>query len=277
MEATNKTGWELNHRTHFDEIVINYDKIRPEYPCELFNDIFSYSGTGKNKTALEIGAGTGKATTPFLNAGYNVTAVELGKNMADFLQKKYINHNGFNVIISDFENAQLENDYYDLVYAATAFHWVDPQIGCPKVYRVLKNNGIFALFRYNVIPHIGEPHYEDIQAVYEKYYSGYYTASKKPVKKTRNDFCTPVEIKHSFGFEDLKDYGFNNISMKFYDISRTFTTDEFIAIRDTCSDHRALPESNRNALYDGLREVMLKHGGRYKEDYIFQLYMGMKI
>ncbi|MCL2694603.1 MAG: hypothetical protein FWE60_05815, partial [Oscillospiraceae bacterium] len=84
MTVGNKTGWELNHRTHFDEIVSDYDKIRPEYPRGLFKDIISYSGAAKGKRALEIGAGTGKATTPFLDAGYNVTAVELGENMAEF-------------------------------------------------------------------------------------------------------------------------------------------------------------------------------------------------
>ena len=39
---TNKTGWERENRIHFDDIVLNYDKIRPEYPAKLFQEVFKY-------------------------------------------------------------------------------------------------------------------------------------------------------------------------------------------------------------------------------------------
>ena len=87
-----KTGWERDNRTHFDEIVVNYDKARWEYPLQMYEDIFKYSGSSKGKKAIEIGPGTGKATTPILDAGYDVTAVELGANMAEFLTEKYKEH-----------------------------------------------------------------------------------------------------------------------------------------------------------------------------------------
>ena len=45
------TGWEPEKRTHFDEIVLNYDKIRPEYPEKLFADAIDFIGAG-NKKAL---------------------------------------------------------------------------------------------------------------------------------------------------------------------------------------------------------------------------------
>ncbi|MCL2698215.1 MAG: class I SAM-dependent methyltransferase [Oscillospiraceae bacterium] len=272
-----KTGWERNRRTHFDEIVDNYDRERPDYPRKLFDDIIKYSGSVKGKNALEIGAGTGKSTTPFLEVGYSVTAVELGENMAEFLRNKYKGNNNFNVIVSDFEKVLLEESSYNLVYAATAFHWVDPQIGCPKVFRILKSGGVFALFRYNAVPSIGEPLYEAVQEVYEKYYYSYYTSNKRPIKKTNDDFCTPAEILHGFGFADMKEYGFGGIIMKFYDVTRALTADEFVAIRDTFSDHRGLPENKKAALYAGLKEVISGHGGCYNEKYTFQLYMGRKL
>jgi SAM-dependent methyltransferase len=272
-----QTGWEFSKRTHFDEIVTSYDDVRPEYPCELFSDILKYANSTQSKKALEIGAGTGKATTPFLNAGYDVTAVELGENMTEFLRNKYKEHKGFKVILSDFENVLLDNNSYDLVYAATAFHWVNPEIGCKKVFDILNSGGVVALFRYNAIPSIGETIYENIQEVYEKHYYSYYTSNKRPIKKSHKDFCTPAEIQHGFGFKDLKDYGFTDISIKFYDVARTFTADEFIAIRDTFSDHRGLPQENRNTLYSELKEVILKHGGCFNESYTFQLYMGRKL
>jgi 16S rRNA A1518/A1519 N6-dimethyltransferase RsmA/KsgA/DIM1 with predicted DNA glycosylase/AP lyase activity len=90
-----KTGWERENRTRFDEIVVNYDKARWDYPQEMFADIFEYSGSREGMKAIEIGPGTGKSTTPVLDAGHDVTAVELGANMAEFLLEKHKNYKNF--------------------------------------------------------------------------------------------------------------------------------------------------------------------------------------
>lgn len=270
------SGWEHNNRIIFDEIVVKYDKVRWGYPSELFEDVIRYTGAGKDKKALEIGAGTGKATAPFLEAGYAVTAVEMGRNMTEFLLEKFKMYRNFNIITSTFEDVQLEDESYDLVYAATSFHWVDAEIGCPKVFRLLKSGGVFALFRSNPVPAVGEELYEEIQTVYEKYYYSYYVSKERPVKKSGDDLWKPSEISRRFGFDSLERYGFSEVTMKLYDASRVFSADEYIELLDTFSDHRKLPAELRKALYDGIKEAILKHGGQHKVDYVFQLYMGRK-
>ena len=275
--ADRGTGWEIEKGMRFDEIVAGYDKVRPEYPDELFEDIFRYSEPGKTKKVLEIGAGTGKATVPFLNAGYDVTAVEIGANMANFLAEKFEMRKNFNVIISAFEDADLEDKSYDVLYAATAFHWVNAEIGCPKAFRLLKSGGVIALFRYNAVPANGEALYEEIQEVYEKYYYSYYKSETyRPIKKSNDEFMKVEEISRGFGFEDLSAYGFRDVSMKLYHTARVFDADEYIAILDTCSDHRSLPDNERAALYADVRKAIIKHGGHHKVEYVFQLYMGRK-
>ncbi len=54
--AVMETGWERNKRTHFNDIVADYDKIRPEYPREIFEDVIKYSNGSTGKLAIEIGA-----------------------------------------------------------------------------------------------------------------------------------------------------------------------------------------------------------------------------
>lgn len=271
-----ETGWERNKRTHFNDIVVDYDKIRPEYPRELFEDVINYSNASNGKSAIEIGAGTGKATTPFLDVGYDVTAVEIGSNMADFLLNRFNAYKGFNVVISSFEDAVLQESSYDLIYAASAFHWIDAEIGCPKAFRLLKDDGVIALFRYNAIAADGDELYEEIQTIYEKYYYSYYVSNARPIKKSKEDFLKPSEIYISYRFEDLKNYGFKDISMEFYDGEKTYSADEYIILLETMSDHKSLPNSNRMALYAGIKESIIKHGNRHKIDYVFQLYMGRK-
>jgi len=269
------TGWERGRRVHFDEIAADYDKIRWDYPEALYQDIFRYAGTGRK--ALEIGAGTGKATVPFLTAGYDVTAVEMGVNMSAFLSDKFKDRNNFKVITSTFEDAVLEEDSYDLIYAASAFHWVDADIGCPKVFRLLKNGGVFALFRNNMIPAVGEELYEETQAVYEKHYYSHFLTDERPVRIPKEDFWKPSELYRGFRFENMEQYGFCDLMKNLYDAKRKYTTDEYMALMDTMSDHRSLPESNRIALYEGIRNAIEKHGGYREAEYVYQLYAGRKV
>ena len=266
------TGWERGRRVIFNDIAADYDKIRPDYPPELFTDIFNYSGTNGRK-ALEVGAGTGKATVPFLNAGYNVTAVELGANMAEFLAERFKESKSFSVITSAFEDAALDENSFDLIYAASSFHWVDAEIGCPKAFLLLKNGGAITLFRYNWDHPDGDELYEEIQEIYKQYYHKPYI---RPLKVTGDEYWSPDGIIRGFRFEDLRNYGFTDISMKLYDNRKIYTTDEYLAFLDTLSDHRSLPESDRADLYASVREAIDKHGGFYKVDYVYQLYMGRK-
>lgn len=272
----NGTGWERNKRYHFNDIVIDYDKIRPEYPKKLFEVVIEYCGHGEKKKAIEIGSGTGKATAPFLNAGYDVTAIEISDNMSSFLLEKFTEYKNFFVITSAFEEVILEENSYDLIYAASAFHWVDAEIGCPKAFHLLKNGGAIALFRYNMISGDGDELYNEIQKAYEKYYYSFYQSNKRPVKKTKEDFEKPSEIYISYRFEDLKIYGFKDVVMKFFDYEKIYNAYEYIALIDTMSDHRGLPDENKFALYEEIKQAILMHGNSYKVDYIFQLYMGRK-
>ncbi len=271
------TGWEPDKRTHFDQIVADYDRARPDYPDEMFQDTFAYAKVAKAPRALEIGAGTGKATRPFLDAGFDVTAVELGTNMAEFLSEKFKGHSGFRVIVSAFEDAVLEEEGYDLVYAASSIHWVDAQIGCPKIFRLLKNGGTIALFRYNFFPCNGEALDGEIDAAYEKHFHRHFTEPKeKPIKKSHEELRQPDSILYRYGFNGLGAYGFADVTMNLYDAVKAYSADEYVAFLETLSDHRHLPQDDKAALYEAIKEAIRRHGGQYKMDYIFQLYMGRK-
>jgi SAM-dependent methyltransferase len=277
MPKTESTGWERERRTHFDEIIVNYDRIRPDYPTTLFEDIIKYTGFKFGIQAIEIGAGTGKATASFLKAGYKVTAVEIGANMADFLLNRFNGCNGLNVVIDSFENASLDENSFDLIYAASAFHWVDAKIGCPKAFRLLKNGGVIALFRYNEMSAHEENLNKEIKGLYEKYYYTHYTSKHwHPQRKTKAELEKPSRIFVDFGFESLQQYGFVDVSMKFYDFTRSYNADEYIMWLDTMADCRGLPETNKTALYAKIKEAILNNGGKYTLDYVFQLYMGRK-
>lgn len=129
-----------------------YDDGRPGYPPNLFAILAECCGLGSGSQVLEIGPGTGQATGPMLDAGANVTAVELGAEFADVLVSKF--HGlPFEVIVGPFETVDLPTGPFDLVAAGTSFHWVPPEIGLPRAAASLGPGGSLALW-WN---HFGDP------------------------------------------------------------------------------------------------------------------------
>ncbi|MCL2771933.1 MAG: hypothetical protein FWD71_01170 [Oscillospiraceae bacterium] len=116
--------------------------------------------------------------------------------------------------------------------------------------------------------------YDKIRPEYDKYFRSYYNQSERPV---RDVYGEPAQILRRFRFNDLKDYGFEDIKMKLYETTITYNADEYIALLDTFSDHRHLPEENKAELYSAIKDVILRHGGHYTAEYTFQLYMGRKL
>lgn len=100
-----------------------YERFRPGYPVQLFDMVMEYAAQPV-RTALEIGAGTGKATRLFARQGVTVTATEPSGAMLAELRK----HVPANVrtMQAAFEDLQ-PGERYGLVYAAAALHWTNPQ------------------------------------------------------------------------------------------------------------------------------------------------------
>jgi len=109
---------------------------------ELFDLVMTYAGRPV-RTALEIGAGTGKATRLFAHRGVTVTAAEPDAAMLAELLK----HVPANVktVQAAFEDLR-PGERYGLVYAAAALHWTNPQGRWPRMAALLEPGGVFASF-----------------------------------------------------------------------------------------------------------------------------------
>ena len=131
----------MKRQNLFNKNVSGYDRYRPCYPDGLFKDIIDYSRISSISKLLEIGIGTGQATFPFIQQGCSVTAVESGRHLSDFVMRKYEMYSGFNVINADFMDCAFLGNSFDLIYSATAFHWLDTSKAYVKIFRYLKKKG----------------------------------------------------------------------------------------------------------------------------------------
>ncbi|MDD3364058.1 MAG: class I SAM-dependent methyltransferase [Syntrophomonas sp.] len=135
----------------------------------------------------------------------DVKAIELGKDLAEYAKEKFNKYKKICVLNILFENFQCEANVFDLVYSATAFHWIPEDIGYPKALRILKKNGALALFwNKPFVARDDDLLHQKIQNIYQKYRS-------TNVKIIENDIERYKKIS-----ETIQSYGFRNIEVKLY-------------------------------------------------------------
>jgi SAM-dependent methyltransferase len=120
-----------------------YDRYRLDYPDDVVDAVLRYAGRPVC-SAVEVGAGTGKATRLFASRGIAVTAVEPDPDMARVLTR---NVGGLPVVhvLATFEQFVTERRF-DLLYAAAAWHWTDPATRWTRTIDLLVPGGVVALF-----------------------------------------------------------------------------------------------------------------------------------
>ena len=126
----------------FGAVAEAYERFRPGYPDELFDTVMDYAGR-PIRSALEIGAGTGKATRLFARPAVTVTATEPDAAMLAELRTHV--PATVKTVQAAFEDLPL-TETYGLVYAAAALHWTDPVDRWSRIAALLQPGGVFASF-----------------------------------------------------------------------------------------------------------------------------------
>jgi len=129
---------------HFDAHAAAYASARPPYPPALWQRLRELGVLQPGRRALDLGAGTGQATGPLLDAGVEVTAVEPGRRLAARLRHA---HPEAAVLVTRAEDLDLPDASFDTVVAATSIHWMDLDVVLPKAHRLLVPGGTFLVWR----------------------------------------------------------------------------------------------------------------------------------
>jgi SAM-dependent methyltransferase len=240
----------------FGEVAQQYDDVRPSYPDELFDAVIAYGGLHAGDDALEIGAGTGKATVGFVARGLAVTAIEPSAEMAAVLAGK-----GVDAVVATFDAFEPRKEYA-LAYAAQAWHWVRNQDRYDKLAALLADDGTVALF-WNVGREWTGALGADNDAVYERH-------APHLVHAVRNWNIDSV-------LDELGAHAaFTDVEKRTFTWRQTYTTAEWLRLLGTHSDHRILPEGQRAALHAAVGEVIEEHGGTVEAVYDTQCYLARR-
>lgn len=239
----------------FDTVASVYEKFRPGYVDKLYKMIFDYVALNESSHAVEVGIGGGQATLPFLKTGCRLTAVEYGEELSKLCRDKFKEYGGFSVVTNKFEDEFFADDMYDLVYSASAFHWVPEDVGYRKVFSMLKSGGAFARFANHPFRDKGNPSLcEEMDRMYAEYYYKYYGKKQEfPVEYSEEQAAERANIAKKYGFVDIRYALFNR--------TRTFSASEYCTLLGTYSDHIAIEEGTRTKFFSAIEDAINGHGG----------------
>ena len=239
----------------FDTVASTYEKLRPGYVDALYQAIFNYISIDENSNVLEIGSGGGQATTPVLMKGCQLTAVEYGGQFSERLKEKFKKYPKFSVITGKFENTHFEESSFDLVFSASAFHWIPEKIGYEKVFAILKSGGVFARFANHPYRDKGNPKLSaEIDEIYDKYYNRFHNKKREALAEYTEEQAKDRALI-------AKNYGFSDIQYALFHRERIFSAKEYIELLGTYSDHIAIEETIRKVFFSKIEEAIDKHGG----------------
>lgn len=241
----------------FDTVTSTYDKMRPGYVEDLYKKIFEYIPIDDQSKVIEVGIGSGQATEPILKTGCELTAVEYGEKFSKLCIDKFGEYSNFAIVTKKFEDTEFENDSYDLVYSATAFHWIPEEIGYSKVFSLLRNGGVFARFANHPFKDKDNiPLADEIDRIYEQYYYKVYSEKHEPPKAFSEEKAKELaNIALKYGFKDIRHYMFYR--------TRTFSAKEYVELLGTYSDHIAIDEEIRLEFFLKIEQAINNYGGTY--------------
>lgn len=234
-------------RHTFDKSAASYQSARPDYPQQLFEDLITATGVDTESRLLEIGPGPGKATVPLAERGFSITGLELGADLAEQARRNLADHAAVTVINSSFEDWSPQQSSFDLIFAANAWHWLDPTVKWAKAFELLAPTGHLATFAANhAFPADADPFFHRIQQAYDEIGEGVDGPWPPPPPEQLPDPTPDFERSGHFVVDTVRTYVWE----------QQYDADAYIALLNTFSGHIAMSDQQREHLFGRVRELL---------------------
>jgi SAM-dependent methyltransferase len=250
-------------RRSFNAVARLYDRVRPGYPEPLFDDVVRLSGIPNGGRILEIGPGTGQATLPLARRGFSVLGLELGASMARVCREDCREFPNVEIRNTAFEEWEVEPEAFDMVLAATAFHWIPHRVAYPRCARAVRPTGSLALL-WNFVDMPETGFYKELQDVYHRF-----------VPRMR--LSLPPELRIERQRKKIVSSGlFGPVTVCSHPWQREYDADDYIGLLKTMSDHAVIAPAVRSPLFRAIRRLINDNGGTLVRPMVAALFLAPK-
>ena len=252
-------------RRTFGRISNLYDKARIGYPAILIDDILDYAEIKTDAIILDIGCGTGQATLPFAQRGYNVIGLDMSQEMIDVAKKKCSSFSNVSFRVETFEDVDFSPDSFDVLTSGMAWHWINQKEREEKAHRILKSGGTLALFwSYQ------RKQESDFVKALGRILDKYGGADRGPAgSKVR-------QISEMFYHELKRNPLFTLVEIREYEEDFEFSKNKYFDLVISYGWVQGLPEDKRRALTQDLKELYREHQEPLPVPYKYVLLLAKK-
>ena len=251
-------------RAVFGSTAAIYAAARPDYPDRVYDLLRARCGLGPSSRVLEIGAGSGLATKRLLECAGFVVAVEPSDALAEQLRARLGTAEWLEVVVAAFEDVELPSSSFDLVTAATAFHWLDPAVALPRIATVLRPGGWLALW-WNVFgdPLLPDPFHDATEPLLRNLVRGPSAGSGGV------EYALDVTARS----QELLEYGFQEIEHEAVRWTLDLDATQTRQLYATYSNIARLPDAGKAAILDEIERIAgVEFGGRVERQMVTPIY-----
>jgi SAM-dependent methyltransferase len=244
-------------RLSFGQVAELYERARPSYPMALVDDVLAYAAIGVGDAILDVGAGTGKATRLFAERGLRIVALEPSAPMAAVARRVLRRFASVEIVQSDFETWPAPSLRFGLLISGQAWHWTDPATRYAKARAVLRPGGALAVF-WNWPDWRRCPLREDLDGAYREIAPGIERGD--PMRPSTE----PEDLGGDWEAEIADAGGFADAEVRTYERDYVYTSEEYVSLLSTTSNHVLLDQATRDRLLDRIAAVIDSHGGAFE-------------
>ncbi|MEO3770548.1 methyltransferase domain-containing protein [Micromonospora sp. B9E7] len=227
----------------FGMVAEAYERYRPGYPVELLDLVMTYAGR-PIRTALEIGAGTGKATRLFTRREVTLTVTEPDGAMLAELRKHVPSR--VQTVQAAFEDLR-PGERYGLVYAAAALHWTKAEGRWSRMAALVEPGGVFASFGAPI--QLADPAVADAVR-----------AARAPFLESDEvpspDGTPPGHAMQWPGTELQRSEWFTDVQQVVIERRLTMSADDYVGHLSTISAYLELPTSEQEQVFHRITQVL---------------------
>lgn len=232
----------------FGQVADPYERLRPEYPAKLFDDVLAAAGTRTTAGTLEVGAGGGRATLPLAHRGVDVVALEPSAAMADILRARlHAETPSGRVTIRQhrFDDLVAADGPFGVVVAAQSFHWADPSTRWPRLASLLTADGMAFIFWNEWAI---DPQSHDVEAIHAVY------------QQVGADLVPDLDDGRGRGNWAEDEIGneptLTRAQESVFEWEMTLRQDDYLGLLGTTSQYVIAPAAKIQTLFDSLRPLL---------------------
>jgi SAM-dependent methyltransferase len=251
----------------FDAVADSYDLYRPTPPREVVDAVIALAHLHDGSRVLEVGCGTGQLSVPLAEYGVDLVAVELGRRLAALARRNLERFPKARVETAAFEDWPLPTQKFDAVLAASAFHWLDPNVRLSKAAEALHPGGFLTILHLHHVRGGTVGFFADTQRYYTQW-----GMSDDPT------FQPPAPDDTPTMYPELDEYAaFSSVERRRFEIPMTYSAAIYVGWLTTDSLVNTLDdESRRGFLQDIEKLIESKYHGAVTRNYVYEVVTGQR-